>query len=442
MDTDHYDRALNIFEGIVLNSISINEIIGFIAIFFLLITSALISGSEVAFFSLSPKQISDLKKLKTGKSNTLLGLLEKPKKLIATILITNNFVNVSIVIISTFITNSLIDFTNAPLMGFLFQVVVITFVLLFFGEILPKIYSSQFNFSFALFATYPLKFFSNLTSPLANFLAFSTSIVDKRLANKKKSNISMDDISHALDLTNDAVLKEDEKILKGIVNFGNIGVNEIMRARVDVVSIDISYSFNKLISVIIESGYSRIPVVSGTFDSVKGILYTKDLLPHYHKGDLFRWQSLIRPPYYVPETKKINDLLEEFQQRKIHLAVVIDEYGGSSGIITMEDILEEIVGEITDEYDQEDELFVKIDENHYIFEAKILLNDFSKILNIDENVYELEKGDADTLAGLILELKGEIPKKNETIFFKNFEFKIKSADSRRIKQVELKIINL
>ena len=442
MDTDHYDRALHIFEGIALNSISINEIFGFIAIFFLLIISAIISGSEVAFFSLSPQQISDLKKLKTGKSITLLNLLEKPKKLIATILITNNFVNVSIVVISTFITNSLIDFTNAPLLGFIFQVVIITFIILFFGEILPKIYSSQFNYSFALFVTYPLKFFSNVTSPLANFLVLSTSLVDKRLANKKKSNISMDDISHALDLTNDDVLKEDEKILKGIVNFGNIGVNEIMRARIDVVCIDISYNLNKLIATIIESGYSRIPVISGTFDNVKGILYTKDLLPHYHKGELFRWQSLIRPPYYVPETKKINDLLEEFQLRKIHLAVVIDEYGGSSGIITMEDILEEIVGEITDEYDHDDELFVKIDESHYIFEAKILLNDFSKILKIDENIYELEKGDADTLAGLILELKGEIPKKNETIFFKNFEFKIKSADSRRIKQVELKIINL
>ena len=304
MDTDHYDRALHIFEGIVLNSITFNEIIGFIAIFFLLIVSAIISGSEVALFSLSPSQIRDLKHLKTTKSNILLSLLEKPKKLIATILITNNFVNVSIVIISTFITNSLINFTNAPIMGFIFQVVIITFVILFFGEILPKIYSSQFNFSFALFATYPLKFFSNLTSPLANLLAFSTSIVDKRLTNKKKSNISMDDISHALELTNDDVLKEDEKILKGIVNFGNIDVNEIMRPRVDVVSIDISYNFNKLISVIIESGYSRIPVVSGTFDSVKGILYTKDLLPHYHKGDLFRWQSLIRPPYFVPETTK------------------------------------------------------------------------------------------------------------------------------------------
>lgn len=442
MDTDHYDRALHIFEGIVLNSISISDIIGLISIFILLIISALISGSEVALFSLSPTQISDLKQLKSSKSRTLLTLLENPKKLIATILITNNFVNVSIVIICTFITNSLIDFTNAPVFGFVFQVVIITFILLFFGEILPKIYSSQFNYSFALFVTFPIKFFSNLTSPLANLLAYSTSIVDKRLANKKKSNISMDDISHALELTDDEVLKEDEKILKGIVNFGNIGVNEIMRPRVDVVFLDISYSFNKIISIIIETGYSRIPVISGTFDTVKGILYTKDLLPHYHKGDLFRWQSLIRPPYYVPETKKINDLLEEFQQRKIHLAVVIDEYGGSSGIVTMEDILEEIVGEITDEYDQEDELFTKIDESHYIFEAKILLNDFSKILNIDEKIYELEKGDADTLAGLILELKGEIPKKNETIFFKNFEFKIKSADSRRIKQVELKIINL
>lgn len=423
-------------KGIVFNQISIKEIIELITIIVLLFFSAMISGSEVALFSLEPNQINKLKSKKNKRGKLLLSLLNKPKELLATILIANNFVNVGIVILSSLLTNSLIDFSSSPTFGFIFQVLVITFVILFIGEILPKVYSSQNNYSFSLLMVYPLIFLEKIFYPVSKILIISTSLVDRKMKNKK-SNISMTDISHALALTDSGELKDDEKILKGIANFGNIDAKEIMKARVDTISIDISYNLNKILTIAIESGYSRIPVYSGTFDSIKGILYTKDLLPHIHKGDQFRWQSLIRPPYYVPESKKINDLLEEFQERKIHMAIVIDEFGGVSGIITMEDILEEIVGEITDEYDQENALFQKIDENSYIFEAKILLNDFNKILNINEDIYDNIDIEADTLAGLILELKGEIPKKNEVIRFHNFELKIKSVDDRRIKQVYL-----
>jgi putative hemolysin len=396
----------------------------------LLIASALISGSEVAFFSLSPVEQNQLEKRESNSSRIVCRLLKDQERLLATIVVANNFVNIAIVIFSTFLTDRLVDFSSAPALGFVVKVVLITFLLLLFGEILPKLYANHNPVRFALTMAHPLKIIGGILKPVSLVLISSGALIYRQVT-RTKENLSIDDLSHALDLTESA-LKEDKKILKGIVDFGNKAVTEIMKPRIDVVAVNTSTGMNKLISVIIESGYSRIPVYAGTFDDVKGILYVKDLLPHHQKGDNFKWQSLVRPPYFVPETKKINDLLKEFQTRKIHMAVVVDEYGGTTGIVTMEDIIEEIVGDITDEFDLEELYFSKLDDSNYIFEGKTPLNDFYKILNLEPDTFDDIRGDADTLAGLILEYEGEIPEKNKKIVYKQFEFKIESADNRRI----------
>ncbi|WP_321280346.1 gliding motility-associated protein GldE [Marinifilum fragile] len=398
----------------------------------LLFCSALISGSEVALFSLSPQQISDIEAEENHKNRKLLKLLRMPEELLATILIGNNFVNVGIVILSSFITNSIVDFSNTPTIGFLVQVVIITFLLLLFGEIIPKVYATQTVVRFSKFMAFPLFYMEKIFRPMSVILIKSTSIVNKRIS--KKQNISMGDLSQALELTADEISEEME-ILEGIVNFGNINVVEIMKSRVDVVAIDVRTGFGKLKSILIDSGYSRIPVYDGTFDNVRGILYVKDLLPHHHKPNTFRWQSIIRPPFYVPETKKINDLLEEFQTQKNHMAIVVDEYGGTSGIITMEDILEEIIGDITDESDEEKDTYTLEKDGTYLFEGKTLLNDFFKITDVDSDIFEDIKGDADTLAGLLLEMKGEIPQKKEEFSHQNFKFIVEAVDNRRIKKI-------
>jgi putative hemolysin len=410
---------------------------GLLGLVLLLIGSALISGSEVAFFSLSPADKNYLEKKDTPTSRVVLHLLEKQERLLATIVISNNFINISIVILSTLIIDSLIDFSNSPALGFLFKVVIITFLLLLFGEILPKLYANINPVRFSIIMSYPINLLGKVFHP-ASSLLIRSGILFYHKVSSTKENLSIDDLSQALDLAAPS-LKEDRKILKGIVDFGNKAVTEIMKPRIDVVAVDTSTGMNKLISVIIESGYSRIPVFAETFDDVRGILYVKDLLPHHHKGDSFKWQTLIRPPYFVPETKKINDLLKEFQTQKIHMAVVVDEYGGTTGIVTMEDILEEIVGEISDEFDLEELYFSKLDDRNYIFEGKTPLNDFYKILNLDQDIFDEIRGDADTLAGLILEFEGEIPGKNKKIIYKQFEFKIESADNRRIKQIRVGI---
>ncbi len=418
---------------------SYGVIIGFIIMILLLIASAFISGSEVAFFYLTPSNINILKEKVSRTNNLILKLLNTPERLLATILIANNFVNVGIIILSTFVTISFVDFSYSPAIRFVLQVIIITFLILLFGEIIPKIYATQYAMRFASFMAYPLFFLEKIFRPISFFLIYSTKIVNKKFS-QAKQNISIDDLSQALDLTSDEI-KEDKKILKGIVKFGNTNVKEIMKSRVDIVAIDIKTTPNLsgLLPVIIESGYSRIPVYSENFDNIKGILYIKDLLSHIHKDDSFRWESLIRAPYFVPETKKINDLLEEFQSKKIHMAVVIDEYGGTSGIVTLEDILEEIVGEINDEFDDKQVKYSKLDDKNYIFEGKTLLNDFYKIIQSDDNIFDDIKGDSDTLAGLILEIKGEIPKIYENIISKNFVFKIESVDKRRIRRIRITI---
>ncbi len=399
--------------------------------------SALISGSEVACFSLSPANISELKTSKSRKNKYLLKLLNKPQNLLATILITNNFVNVGIIILSTFITNTIFDFSDAPNLGFLFHVVIVTFLLLLFGEIIPKIYAAQNSMKFATFMTIPLHFLEKIFRPLSKLLIKSTSIVKKRIQ-KKTTTISIDDLSEALNLTGNSI-KEDKDILQGIIKFKDTSVKGILKPRMDVVAIDLnnSHSLPEILEIITTSGFSRIPIYQESFDNVKGILYSKDLLNHLDDTDNFDWSNLIRKPYFVPESKKINDLLEEFQIKKIHMAIVIDEYGGTSGIVTMEDVLEEIVGEISDEYDEEEAYFLKIRERNYIFEGKTLLNDFCKIINTDIDLFEEIKGEAETLAGLILEIKGELPQKGDEVTFRNFKFTSEDVDNRRISKIRV-----
>ncbi len=435
METLPFLLNINILDNVVFKNPDPANFLGLSIIILLLISSALVSGSEVAFFSLSPINLDKLKTKNSKKSIEVLKLLKKPEHLLATILIVNNFVNVGIVILSTYLTDAIFDFSNSPSwVPFLFTIVVVTFLLLLFGEIIPKVYAAKYSENFSLFMSVPLNFLGIVFRPMILVLVGSTSIVNKRLL-KRKPEISLDDLSNAIDIA-DNEIKDNKKILEGIVSYGSIDASEIMKPRVDVVAFDIYTPFSKLIDNIKKHNYSRIPVFSETFDNVKGILYIKDLLAHYHKTT-FNWQSLLRPPYFVPESKKINDLLLDFQSKKNHMAIVIDEYGGTSGIVTLEDVLEEIVGEISDEFDEPDIFYKKIDEYNYVFEGKTLLNDFFKILNIEDNLFDKVKGDADTLAGLILELEGEIPIAGFAINYKNFVFKIVSSDMRRIKQIKV-----
>ena len=410
-------------------------IIGIIVVAILLFCSAMISGSEVAFFSLGPQHINNLKEQSTRKEQLVLKLLEKPERLLANILISNNFINVGIVIIASFVTGTLFNFSGTPVLGFLIQVIVITFLLLLFGEIIPKVYANRFASQFARRMAIPLIALDRLFQPLIYILIKSSGLVNRRLANKGL-NISMDDISEALDLTT-GVVKDEKEMLEGIVRFSNLEVSEIMKPRTDVITVDIKTDMSTLTGIIIDSGFSRIPVYEETSDNLKGILYVKDLLPHLNKKANFEWQELIREPFYVPEAKKINDLLKEFQEKKIHLAIVVDEYGGTEGIVTMEDILEEVVGEITDESDEAEEFYRRIDARTTIFDGKTLLNDFYKVTELDDELFDDVKGDAETVAGLILELKGGFPRVNDIIHCKNVEFTVLGLDKRRIKEVKV-----
>ncbi len=430
---------LIILQQNLLTPLTSGAIIGMVVVAILLFFSAMISGSEVAYFSLGPQHINALKDHPSRREQLVLRLLEKPERLLASILITNNFINVGIVIIASFVTESLFNFVHSPMLGFLIKVIVITFLLLLFGEIIPKVYANRFAPQFARRMVVPLVFLDRAFQPLIFILVKSTGLVNRRLA-KKGQSISMEDLSEALDLTTDVV--EDEKeMLEGIVRFSNLEVAEIMKPRTDVVAVDIQTTQETLTRVIIESGFSRIPVYEETFDNLKGILYVKDLLPHINQKKKFKWTKLIREPFFVPETKKINDLLKEFQEKKIHLAIVVDEYGGTEGIVTMEDILEEVVGEITDESDEAEEFYKRIDENTWAFEGKTLLNDFYKVTELDDDLFDDVKGESETLAGLLLELKGGFPRKNDMIPCKGIEFTVLEMDQRRIKEVKIFLKN-
>jgi putative hemolysin len=422
----------------IFNTFNINALVGIFVILLLLMGSALMSASEVAFFSMSPTQLEKLRNSHSKKAHQVLKLLTLPKHLLATLLIGNNLVNVGIVILSTFVSGVIFNFSEFPVFGFVFQVVVITSLILLFGEILPKVYATHKGVALASGVAGIIWVLLRFFKPLSNLMVGSTNLIDRRLA-RKFSGISLGDISEAIDITSNTVNQSEEtRMLKGIVKFGNIEVSEIMKPRVDVVFADTRLGYDQLLKLIIDSGYSRIPVYSVTPDAIKGILYIKDLLPHIGQIADFDWQSKVRQAYFVPENKKIDDLLLEFQEKKIHLAIVVDEYGGTSGIVTLEDILEEIVGEIDDEFDTESDQipFQKLDDHTFLFEGKTLLNDFCRITGVDAEVFENVRGEAETLAGLILELEGRLPAKNEVISFSKFEFKIESADKKRIKSVK------
>ncbi len=411
-------------------------IAGLIVLAGLLILSSLVSGSESSFFSLSPTQVNKLEEEAGKTSKTIIDLLRKPEQLLASILIANNLINVGIIILSAYLTNTLFDFSGSEILGFIIQVVVITFILLLFGEIMPKILATSKPLPFSRFMALPLLILTKVLKPFNYLLVRSTAQVSRHF--NPKRNISIDDLSQALDITS-GQHPEERKILKGIVTFGHIEVREIMKPRLDVVAVDLTTGFNKLKAIVVESGYSRIPVYNQSFDEIEGVLYVKDLLPYIHESDDFNWQRLIRQPYFVPESKKINKLLSEFQANRIHMAIVVDEYGGTCGIVSLEDILEEIVGEISDESDEEISLYTKIDDYNYLFEGKILLNDLCKVLNLNDSIFDSVRGEAETLAGLILEITGQLPEKNTIINHKQFSFTIDSVDNKRIKRIKLTV---
>jgi putative hemolysin len=418
---------------------AIGIIIGIVAVLLLLVLSALVSGSEVGFFSLNHNQIEEIRKEKGEQSRKIIDLLDKPKYLLATILIANTVINIAIIIISQMVFSQIFDFGYNPVVVFLVQVVLITFAILVFAEVLPKVYARKNPEKLVLLMCGPLVSLSRLLWPFSYVLVKSTNFFDRRLA-AKRPNISMDELEHVLDITTENKASEDGKsILRGIVRFSNITVSEIMKPRVDVVAVDITAPFSSLLSTILDAGYSRIPVYKGSFDNIEGILYSKDLLPYLEKEDTFPWQTLIRPSLFVPESKRINDLLKNFQEQKTHMAFVIDEYGGTSGIVTLEDILEEIVGEIQDEFDTEEDDYTKTGPSTYVFEGKTLLKDFCRATGVDYSVFDKIKGEADTIAGLILEIKQEIPFKGEKIKVPNIEFLVLAVDSRRIKQIQATI---
>ena len=438
METDPLPAFCAISWNIQFHPFTVGIGISLIIVFILIIFSALLSASEVAYFSMSASDKHKFEGRSSKKNSFIRRNLESPEQLLATILVANNFIKVGIVLISSFAFNKLLDFSDVPFWGLIVQIVSISFIILLFGEIMPKVYTTHHAVKFARFIAFPLYYLIKVLRPLNSIFIYSTSFITNRIR-AYNQHISVDELSQALELTSQTELKEDKDILKGIVKFGNKSVAEIMRSRVDVVSAEFSDSYSKIMNLITETGFSRIPVYSESFDHIKGILYIKDLLPHVHKGPNFRWQSIIRPPFYVPETKKIDDLLEEFQKNKVHMAVVVDEYGGTSGIVTLEDVLEEIVGEITDEFDEVEKFFTKMGENKYLFDGKTMLNDFYKVTGTDDSVFDDVKGEADTLAGLILEIKGEIPLKNDTISCKNYVFSIEAVDNRRIKQIKVEI---
>lgn len=443
-DPEPLQQAVDLTSGILLQPLSSEALFLFTGMALLLFLSALISGSEVAFFSLTPPQLNDLRSTASRVNQRVLELLAAPKKLLATILIANNFVNVSIIILSTFISARLFSVDASPTLIFFVQVLVVTSLILLLGEILPKMFASHYALVYATRISGFLKSLSLIFHPLSYLLVNSTSFIDKRIK-RKGHEVSLSELGAAIDITADNNTPEEErKILKGIVKFSDIEVKEIMRSRIDITSVEINTPFPDLLNVILNSGYSRIPVYEDSFDMIQGILYIKDLLPYLDNPSAINWPDLLRPAFFVPENKRINDLLQEFRAKKIHVAIVVDEYGGTSGIVTLEDIIEEIVGEINDEFDVEAEniTYSKIDSRNFIFEGKTLLNDFCKIIGIEDKIFSKVKGESDTLAGLLLELMGKIPLKDETVEFDNFVFKVESVDKRRIKRIQVTIKNL
>lgn len=399
--------------------------------------SAFASGSEIAFFSLSPADIAEVEAGKTSSDRSIQKLREDSERTLATILITNNFVNVTIIMLCNSIFGHLVEFgEKAQWLQFLSLTVFLTFLLLLFGEIMPKVYSRQDPLGFCRKCVSGICFCRKLFWPIENVL-LKSGVLAEKVVQKENHVLSVDDLEQALKLTDKDDIKDEQSMLKGIIRFGDETAKEVMTSRQDIVGLDIKSNYTDVLNCVVENNYSRIPVYQENGDNIRGILYIKDLLPHLSKPATFRWQSLMRPPYFVPETKKIDDLMREFQENKIHIAIVVDEFGGTSGLVTLEDILEEIVGEINDEYDEEDKSYTKLNYNTYVFEGKTLLCDFCKILNIDDAEFADVEGDADSLAGLLLEIKGDFPSIHEKIDYKNYTFEVVEIKERRISRIKV-----
>ena len=430
---DYFQQILN---EVTLLSPSLGAIIAGVVACLLLFVSGFASGSEIAFFSLTPTDLNELDEEKNEADARIQQLRNESERTLATILIANNLVNVTIIMLFGYFFDHLIDFGSAWWLEFLCMTVLLTFLLLLFGEIMPKVYAGQHALSFCRSGVGTILFFRKMFYPFASIVMSSGKLADK-VVQKENHVLSVDDLEQALELTDKEELKEEARMLEGIVRFGDETAKEIMTSRQDVVDLDIHSTFQEVLQCVVENNYSRIPVYQDNSDNIRGILYIKDLLPHLTKGGNFRWQSLIRPPYFVPETKKIDDLLREFQENKVHIAIVVDEFGGTSGIVTMEDILEEIVGEINDEYDEDEKSYVRINSNTFVFEGKTLLSDFYKILKLDDEIFADVEGDADTIAGLLLEIKGEFPKLHEKIVYEHFTFEVMEMEERRISKVKV-----
>lgn len=409
---------------------------GFFAVLFI-VCSAIISSSENAFFSLSSTQATLLSEEETRSASYINYLLSHPKKLLATILIANTFVNIAMVMVSSLLLSIVFNFGENHLLGFFFEVILVTFLLVLFGEVMPKIYASQNGEKLARLLAIPMFILSKVFSPFVYVLEKSTSIIDKRIT-RKGHILSVDELTHAIDITAESDTPNQEKvILKSIVNFGNINVKQIMRLRPDISAIEASTGFREVIDTINDWGYSRIPVYRDNLDQIVGILNIKDLLPHLSKDDSFEWLKLVRKPYFVPESKKIDDLLKEFQNKRVHVAIVVDEFGGTTGMATMEDILEEIFGEIQDEFDEDETGFSRINDTTWVFEAKMLINDMCRYMEIDTDSFDEVRNEADTIGGMLLELSGKLPDKNEIIHIGAFRFTIEAVDKRKIKRVKV-----
>ena len=428
-----------------LNFIDPHLLFGGVSLVILLVCSALISGAEVALFSLSKSDLEPEENTPSKALETIIALLHRPKKLLATILVANNFINIGIVLLFASLSEHLFKGVNSELdllffkidLVFFIEVIIITFLILMFGEILPKIYANRNNLKFSKFMARPLKILDVLFAPISMPMRRVTLMIHKGLG-KQKSNLNVDYLSQALELTSEEdTTKEEQKILKGIVSFGNTDTKQVMRPRIDIFALESSLKFEAIIPEIVAHGYSRIPVYENSIDSVSGILYAKDLLPHLQKKE-FDWYSLLRAPLFVPENKKLDDLMVEFQEKKIHLAIVVDEYGGTSGVVSLEDIIEEIVGDISDEFDDDDLIYSKIDENNYVFDGKTALKDFYRIIKLeDESIFENHKGEAETIAGFVLEISKSFPKIRSKIKFNSYTFVVEGIDNKRIKQLKV-----
>jgi gliding motility-associated protein GldE len=435
LDPEPFSLIINIL------AIEVSIVVGVTLLFFLLFCSALVSGAEVALFALTQSDLETALEENSKPIEIISKLLDRPKKLLATILVANNFINISIVILFAYLGGFFFQGISSTITRFIVEVVIVTFLILLFGEILPKIYANRNRVKFAKFMAYPLRFLDVVISPISLPMRSITIAMHNKLG-KQKSNLNVNQLSQALELASEEdTTKEEQKILQGIVSFGNTDTKQVMQPRIDIFALDESLKFTELFSEIVKHGFSRIPVYKENVDTIIGVLYAKDLLPYLERKK-FDWRTLLREPFFVPENKKLDDLMVEFQEKKVHLAIVVDEYGGTSGIVSLEDVIEEIVGDISDEFDDEDLTFSKLDEKNYVFEGKTTLKDFYRIIKLeDETLFESNKGEAETIAGFVLEISGSFPKLGSKINFDNYVFNVEALDKKRVKQVKITLPN-